>query len=152
MTTVLLLLLKIIDSCKMWKGTYPAFVTCAGASFSALPSPEGCLVPLEVNLRSLQEPPRSLDVPVRPDWPWIRGSSLDSIVRKWLFGDAVGCSLAVEMHCDMWYHVNLGSSPDHVVTASPRTLTVADMRVWWRNNIIWWKMWDFSQSEKKGDG
>ena len=30
------------SSCVCEKGTCPAFVTCAGASFSALPSPEGC--------------------------------------------------------------------------------------------------------------
>ena len=96
--------------------------------------------------RNLQ---RSLAVPAGTDWPWVLGGSLDGIVRKWLYGDAVGCSSAVKkctVICDiMW------TWADHVVTSSPWTSMVADMRVWWRNNIIWWKNQDFSPFGK-GDG
>ena len=65
MTTVLLLL-KIIDSCVCEKGTFPAFVTCAGASFSALPSRLRAAQPPRVLLRVLQEPLKVPGCPCRP--------------------------------------------------------------------------------------
>ena len=64
MTTVLLLL-KIIDSCVCEKGTFPAFVTCAGASFSALPSRLRAAQPPRVLLRVLQKP---LKAQIEPRW------------------------------------------------------------------------------------
>ena len=99
------------------RGTCPAFVTCAGASFSALPSPEGCHPSSEVLLRRLQRPPKVPGYLCRSQKPSGRWQQLGQHYEKvTLDGDAVGCSEAAEMHCDMWYHVNLGSTSAHVVT------------------------------------
>ena len=99
------------------RGTCPAFVTCAGASFSALPSPEGCHPSSQVLLRRLQRPPKVPGYLCRSQKPPGRWQQLGPHYEKvTLDGDAVGCSEAAEMHCDMWYQVNLGSTSAHVVT------------------------------------
>ena len=84
--------LKSLTVVKCEKGPTLPLLPVPAQALALFPALRAAFIPLEVNLWSLQEPPRSLDVPVRPDWPWVRGSSLDSIVRKWLYGDAVGCS------------------------------------------------------------
>jgi len=103
MTTVLLLLLfKIIDSCVCEKGTCPAFVTCAGASFSALPSWLRAAQSPRVLLRSLQEPPKVPGCPCRhrlalAAWRQL-GRHCEKVTlwgRRWLLFSSK------EMHCDM---------------------------------------------------
>ena len=98
-----------------------------GPALPLLPVPAQALALFQA-LRAATHPPRgfwggyrdllrSLDISVESQKPSGRWQQLGQHYEKvTLDGDAVGCSEAAEMHCDMWYHVNLGSTSAHVVT------------------------------------